>query len=39
MSLVRTLDSNYVWFEDPAFVVKRGKEKDSTLEAWCRMDA
>jgi hypothetical protein len=32
MSLVRTLDSNYSWFEDPAFVVKRGKEKDSTLK-------
>lgn len=32
MGLVSTLDSHYVWFSDPVFVVKDGKETKSILE-------
>jgi uncharacterized protein DUF4157 len=32
MALVSTLDKHYVWFEDPIFVVKHGKERDSNLK-------
>ena len=32
MGLVRILDGHYVWFSDPVFEVKDGKEKKSILE-------